>query len=253
MNIVVLAQESASTWMMVNALREKWPSISVMLEKPVSRRTLLERRARRLGWWAVLGQLMFMALVPFLSRSGSSRRKELVQQARLKTERPSGIEIHDCESVNSPACIAWLREQRPDIVVVNGTRIISSAVLAASDAKFLNTHCGITPAYRGVHGGYWALYCNDPANAGVTVHLVNSGIDTGDILYQQTIDVDARDSFVTYPVKQYVAGIPLMMKAIDDIVAGRLQAFRRDDLQSTLWHHPTIWQYLSGRLLRGVR
>lgn len=253
MKIAVLAQDSASTWMMVNALRSTWPDISVMIEQPVSRRVLLERRAARLGVLPVLGQVLFMALAPLLGAAARKRRQELISGAGLCTERPDDLAISECASVNSADCIAWLRALQPDVVVVNGTRIISADVLAASGARFLNTHCGITPAYRGVHGGYWALYSNDRANAGVTVHLVNSGIDTGDILYQQAIEIDADDNFMTYPVKQYIAGIPLMVKAIGDIAAGRVQAFKRSDLSSALWHHPTLWQYLHGRLFRGVR
>src|SRR5438093_9923670 len=53
-------------------------------------------------------------------------------------------------------------------VVVNGTRIISEAVLTASDAVFINMHAGITPKYRGVHGGYWALYNGDGEAASST-------------------------------------------------------------------------------------
>ena len=253
MKIVVLAQDSASTWMMTNALRTVSPNISVMIEQPVSRQVMLKRRATRLGFWPVLGQILFMALVPLLSASARQRRSELVAQAGLRTSRPAGIEISECASVNSAECVDWLRAAQADVVVVNGTRIISGDVLAATNATFLNTHCGITPAYRGVHGGYWAVYQNDGANAGVTVHLVSPGIDTGDILYQSSIEVDARDNFATYPLKQYIAGIPLMIKAIADIAAGHVNTFKRDDLPSKLWHHPTLWQYLYARVLRGVR
>jgi folate-dependent phosphoribosylglycinamide formyltransferase PurN len=161
--------------------------------------------------------------------------------------------VREFASVNSADSIAWLASEKPDVVVVNGTRIISTKVLEACNAIFLNTHCGITPGYRGVHGGYWALYSGEPENMGVTVHIVNKGIDTGDIVYQQVTSVDAKDNFLTYPVKQYIAGIPLMLQAINDIRAGRLRTIVREDLRSALWHHPTLWQYLSRRFMRGIR
>jgi methionyl-tRNA formyltransferase len=43
-------------------------------------------------------------------------------------------------------------------------------------------HAGITPRYRGTHGGYWVLLNNDPGHCGVTIHLVDPGIDTGSIV-----------------------------------------------------------------------
>jgi len=70
----------------------------------------------------------------------------------------------------------------PDVVVVNGTRIIAEKVLHSVPATFLNTHSGITPLYRGAHGGYWALVKKDRANCGVTIHVVDAGIDTGGIV-----------------------------------------------------------------------
>jgi hypothetical protein len=253
MKIVVLAQESASTWMMVNALRPTYPDVKVYLEQPVSRSVLLRRRAARIGFWPVLGQVIFMAVVPLICRGGRKRNADLIRAAGLSTDRPSDLAIIKGPSVNSAGCITWLAAERPDVVVVNGTRIISADVLASCNAVFLNTHCGVTPAYRGVHGGYWALYHGDPDNIGVTIHVVNAGIDTGDILYQASAQIDSDDNFLTYPVKQYIAGIPLMCKAIADVSGSRLRTFVRNDLPSALWYHPTIWQYLSARFSRGIK
>ena len=55
----------------------------------------------------------------------------------------------------------------------------TSPLLEAVPAVFLNTLAGITPSYRGVHGAYWALVQRQPDACGVTVHLVDAGIDTG--------------------------------------------------------------------------
>ena len=61
--------------------------------------------------------------------------------------------------------------------MVNGTRIISSRVLDSIGCPIINTHAGITPRYRGVHGGYWALAEGHPEEVGTTVHLVDKGIE----------------------------------------------------------------------------
>ena len=55
--------------------------------------------------------------------------------------------------------------------MINGTRIISKATLGCVPAVFINTHVGITPTYRGVHGGYWSLVEGERARCGVI--LVN--------------------------------------------------------------------------------
>ena len=138
-------------------------------------------------------------------------------------------------------------------MVVNGTRIISEKVLNAVNSFFINTHTGITPKYRGVHGAYWALTQDDMENCGVTVHLVDKGIDTGDILYQTTIKITEEDNFNTYPYLQVLEAIPLMLKALDDIIKGTVKIISRKDLESKLWTHPTIFEYLQYRMTKGIK
>ena len=138
------------------------------------------------------------------------------------------------------------------MVVVNGTRIIKKEIIETIDAPFINTHVGITPKYRGVHGGYWALTENDIEHCGVTVHLIDTGIDTGGILYQDVIEITDKDTFNTYPYLQTVAAIPLMKKAINDI-ANKTYKTRKTDLTSRLWSHPTIMEYLKYRMLHSVK
>ena len=64
--------------------------------------------------------------------------------------------------------------------------------LGSLGCPVVNVHAGITPRYRGVHGGYWALAERHPEWVGTTVHLVDPGIDTGAILAQATFDVSRR-------------------------------------------------------------
>jgi phosphoribosylglycinamide formyltransferase-1 len=253
MKIVVLAAESASTWIIVNALRANYPDLRVCIEKPVSRFVLLRNRMRKLGLVNVIGQMLFMLCLPMLRQLSKRRIAQLTSSAGLSAAPPTDLVCTRFDSVNSEACREWLRSATPDAVVVNGTRILSRETLTACPAVFLNTHCGITPAYRGVHGGYWALAQGDPAHAGVTVHVVDAGIDTGDIAYQMAIKIDRQDNFLTYPVRQYVAAVPLMKAAIEDVRTGNLKTYKRDDLPSALWFHPTLCQYLLTRLRRGVR
>lgn len=253
MKLVVLATDSSSTWMMVNALREDYPDLRLVTEDSISRFVLLKRRMARLGIVKVIGQALFMLYLPVLRRGNAKRIQSLVASAGLSTKQPTEVSITQFDSVNSQACIEWLHKEQPSVVILNGTRIVSAALLASCNAVFLNTHCGITPAYRGVHGGYWALVRGDENNVGVTVHLVDAGVDTGGIVFQETIKIDENDNFLTYPVKQYTVGIPLMRRAIADAISGNLRTHRRNDLPSAIWHHPTLWQYLWARLRRGVR
>ena len=117
----------------------------------------------------------------------------------------------------------------------------------------MNIHAGITPAYRGVHGLYWALVNDDAEQAGVTVHLVDKGIDTGDVLYQKKIEITSKDNFSTYPLIQLGEGILLLKKAIDDFLKDDLKAVEVNTSKSRLWYHPTLLFYLKSRILKNIK
>ena len=155
-------------------------------------------------------------------------------------------------SVNEDQCLQLLQSINPQLVIVNGTRIISKQILESVNAVFVNMHAGITPKYRGVHGAYWALVNDDKQNCGVTVHMVDAGIDTGEVIFQATITPASNDNFVTYPLLQLAAGIPGMKKAIADTLAGRLgKTFAVGE--SKLWSHPGFGQYIFLRLIKGKK
>ena len=106
------------------------------------------------------------------------------------------------------------------MVVVHGTRIISARVLQAMACPVVNMHAGITPRYRGVHGGYWALAEGHPEWVGTTVHLVDPGVDTGGILAQATFEVSDEDTIATYPDLHLVHGLALLGAQIDKVMSG---------------------------------
>lgn len=252
MKLVVLATDCDSTWLIVNALKNEWPSLIVALETPVSRRMLLRNRAKKQGWVKVFGQLVFMCYLPMLKLCSRKRISNLITDASLSLKKNECIPTANFISVNSKECKEWLANLSPDVVVVNGTRILSAETLNSCSSVWLNTHCGITPAYRGVHGAYWALAEDDASNAGVTIHLVDRGIDTGDIVYQKIIEFDRKDNFVIYPIRQYIEAIPLLIEAIRDSGRQKLKTYRRNDLLSSVWYHPTFWKYLFIKMRRGV-
>ena len=106
--------------------------------------------------------------------------------------------------------------------------------------------------YRGVHGGYWALVNNDRENCGVTVHLVDAGIDTGDLLFQARIHPTGKDNFITYPLLQTAAALELLTRAVTEGLQSRLQPQVASG-HSRLWYHPTIGQYVYNRLVKRVK
>jgi folate-dependent phosphoribosylglycinamide formyltransferase PurN len=250
--LLLLGGPGSSTRIVYRRLAERFGPFPALVENPVSRAVLLRNRVRKLGWHSTLSQLLFMTAVrPLLSYSAKARLREIAQEHGLvDTPIPEQF-LQRVSSVNAEETITAIRAASPKVIVVNGTRIIKRNVLESTSATFLNTHAGITPKYRGAHGAYWALLNNDPERCGVTVHVVDPGIDTGAVVAQAIISPTSEDSFVTYPYLQLAAALPLLVDSVTKALEGRLTVRPSAD-ETGVWYHPGAFQYLAGRF-RGVR
>lgn len=250
--IALICADGDSTRAIYSALRAEFSVVKVIMEQPVSRLQMAKRRAKRLGAIKVLGQVLFVAcVVPVLHRSAAARIREIEDQFGLTKELPA--DVINVDSINSEAARSALREIDPAVVVVSGTRIIGKDTLESVDAPFINMHAGITPLYRGVHGAYWALAEDRQELVGTTVHLVDKGIDTGNIIEQAHFNVTEKDNFATYPYLHIACGIPVLLNAVRDALDGKLKVRAEpSDLDSKLRYHPSIWEYGYNRLRRGV-
>ena len=245
-SLVLLGSDNPTTWIVYNRLVQEFGPFPALIEQHVSRRKLFWTRARKLGWGAALAQVAFVKLVrPSLARVAKRRIRQICQQEGLECTEPLSTHITHIDSANGDFCERFLRECNADVVIVNGTRILKPDILNATSAPFINTHQGITPQYRGAHGAYWALLNNDAEHCGVTVHLVDEGIDTGDIIGQSKITPRADDNFATYPYLQTAAALPILLDAITN--SGPLKTTATTG-PSKVWYHPGLFTYIRGRL-----
>jgi methionyl-tRNA formyltransferase len=245
---VMLAGKGVSTNILFHSLKNDYDIQAVILEDAVPAKEFLKKRIKKLGFWKVAGQVLFqVSIAKILNSTSLKRKKEILKKYDLDDTGIPPEKVVKINSVNNPKCIFLLEKFNPEIVIVNGTRIISKKVLQSVPVKFLNIHAGITPKYRNVHGAYWALVNNDLENCGVTVHEVDPGIDTGNIIYQKAIGVTNKDNFSTYPLLQLAEGIICLKKALADIFSNNI-AFKKNNLESKIWHHPTFGQYIYHRI-----
>jgi methionyl-tRNA formyltransferase len=252
--VVLLGGRYPSTNVIYNHLRKRVQIQRVVLESRRSRFNLLRKRAARLGAAKAIGQACFRALiVPTLQIAAFRRIRDLKHCFQLDDTSAPGDRVVSIRSVNDPEIVQVLRDLDPAVVVVNGTRLIASDILRSLRAPLVNLHAGVTPLYRGVHGAYWALVEGDAQNCGVTLHLIDDGIDTGPVLRQARIQVTPRDNFATYPWLQVAAALPLLDAVLDDLLGGRAPSVVPTSGNSRLWTHPTMFEYMGHRIARGVK
>jgi peptidoglycan/xylan/chitin deacetylase (PgdA/CDA1 family) len=133
--------------------------------------------------------------------------------------RKFGCPVIEVDSLNSPAAQTALRAADADLGIVLGTRILRRSTFAIPRLGCLNLHKGRVPDYRGLPPGYWEL--NDNADsAGVTVHFVDDGLDTGDIVATGVVSICQTDTPDSLLEKLHVEGARVMANAVESVAAG---------------------------------
>lgn len=78
------------------------------------------------------------------------------------------------------------------LICIHFPLIIPPSVLAIPREGVLNLHPAYLPFSRGWHNSIWAILENKPY--GATLHFMNEGVDTGDIVHQRKLEVRPEDT-----------------------------------------------------------
>lgn len=115
-----------------------------------------------------------------------------------------------------------LRLLRPDLIVVAAYgQILPQAILDLPRFGCLNVHTSLLPRHRGAAPIQWAILDGE-SQTGVTIMKMDAGLDTGDILTQQTTPIHAEDNSQTLHDRLAQLGATLLVQTIRDHVAGKI-------------------------------
>jgi len=172
----------------------------------------------------------------------------LIQCADVLFEQ--GFEVAGAVS-SEPAILRWAQEKglralRPDDGLAQALRqrpfdylfsianlaIIPRPILEIPRRGTVNFHDGPLPRYAGLHATTWALLGRESTH-GVTWHLVEGGVDEGDILEQEIFALEPGETALTLNAKCYEAGIRTFRELARKIRSGGLQPRKQDFAQRT--------------------
>jgi phosphoribosylglycinamide formyltransferase-1 len=120
-----------------------------------------------------------------------------------------------------------LRDRGIDVVVSAGyMRLLGPAVLEAYGGRWLNVHPSLLPAFPGMHGVADALAYGAKVT-GVTVFLVDEGVDTGPVVLQEAIEVRDDDDWDSLEARVHEVEHRLLPAATAALVEGRIRVTGR--------------------------
>lgn len=119
---------------------------------------------------------------------------------------------------NDTTCRELLEAEKPDVLVLGGTRIIKPSILETPRRATVNAHPGLLPWLRGSASVGWALYKD--MKQGATAHFIDPGIDTGDIIVRRELPVYHKDTYESLNARIATLAGELMAESLTFLANG---------------------------------
>lgn len=116
-----------------------------------------------------------------------------------------------------------IKEIKPSFIVsYNYKHIIGQDIIELMDNRIINMHISLLPWNRGASPNFFSFY--DNTLKGVSIHVIDQGIDTGDILYQSEVCFDENEeSFETSYIRLHQTMQQMLFDHWEDIKQGRIK------------------------------
>jgi methionyl-tRNA formyltransferase len=218
-------------------------------------------RARRIAGILRHPNVLVRKVIGKLSLRSIERRESAVYQSYFDSIGSPPFEqsctrIFRAQEINSAEVSDQINSVKPDAILISGTRLIRAPVLeCTSEFGLINMHTGLSPYYRGGPCTFWTLYNEQPEYAGVTIHYLSAGIDSGDIILSGRPQLDVSDGVASLDCKVIDLGHKLMLRALELIMQGRaprVPAWERGKLFLYKMYTAKVRRELEAKLRNGL-
>jgi len=156
-----------------------------------------------------------------------------------------GVSVHFLSNYHTEEAMRLMRAAEADLGIVWGTNILKECVFRIPCLGSINIHQGLAPYYRGGPPVFWELY-NGEREIGLTVHFVESEVDTGEIIVQEILplvyDYSYRlnyEAFIAdYRARMMNHCVRLMVKAVTMIADGAARSRPQNTSLGTRYRMP---------------
>jgi methionyl-tRNA formyltransferase len=144
-----------------------------------------------------------------------------------------GLEVLQVKDINQPEFIKQIRDLTVEaIVVVAFGQKLGQELLDLTRYGCLNLHASLLPDYRGA-SPINQVIIDGRKKSGITTMYMDAGWDTGDIIYQEEVEIKWSDTAGTLHDKLAVRGAKLLVKTLRDVEKGIAPRIKQDHKQAT--------------------
>lgn len=161
------------------------------------------------------------------------RKKDITESPVKLLAEKNNLPLFQPEKLDSEA-VASIRNWKPDLIVVAAYgKILPESILTLPGFGCINFHTSLLPLFRGASPIQNAIL-SGATETGVTIMLMDRGMDTGDILTQKKVAIDLTDTTPTLTEKLLLAGTELLLETLPQWVERRITPTKQNEENATL-------------------
>lgn len=194
-----------------------------------------------------------MALPRYAKKAEPTFRSSFSDSLGYPPRFPESCERIDVPDINLPKVGEFVRSREPDLVCVNGTNLVREPLLSQGSALrygMINLHSGLSPYTRGGNCNLFALAEGRPEWVGMTVHHIDPGIDSGDIILTARPALYESDNYEDVEYRSFGLGIRMMAEAVRRLAAGRAERVPQWEEEGRLYLARTGYEYSPSQRLQ---
>ncbi|MBO4611808.1 MAG: methionyl-tRNA formyltransferase [Bacteroidaceae bacterium] len=158
------------------------------------------------------------------------RHHDVLQQSPVKQFAVAhGIPVLQPERLKDETFLEELRSYQADLQVVVAFRMLPEVVWAMPRLGTFNLHAALLPQYRGAAPINWAII-NGDKETGITTFFLDHDIDTGQVIYRESVPIYDDDDVETVHDRLMLLGADLVLKTVDDVERGIVSPIPQSEL-----------------------
>ncbi len=174
----------------------------------------------------------------------AGRGRQLSESAVKIYAREHNLNILQPEKLKNPEFIAELERLKADLQVVVAFRMLPEMVWSMPPLGTINLHGSLLPQYRGAAPLNWAVI-NGETETGVTTFLLSHEIDTGQVIFQEKIEITENNTVGNLHDQLMIIGANLVLKTVDALAENRVEPIDQTqmiDNPERIKHAPKIFK-----------
>lgn len=149
-----------------------------------------------------------------------------------------GIPVMEFNGPNEKDCLDYLMGQKPDVIFNFSPSIMKEKVLSLPKIACVNFHGAPLPEWKGVANYFWVLI-EGATQSGSTAHVMELGLDKGDIVGEKRFEIDSNDTVNSINFKSALASADILEGLFLNLTMGELTRKVQDESKAKYRSFPT--------------